>query len=240
MKKVVKILQLYPRDMNMYGDWGNVLAIKKRLEWRGFRAEVIDYNPGDTFPDEIDIVVGGGGQDSGQNKIKDDLQKIAPKLKYLAENNTPMLMICGMYQLFGHRFITSNGDEIPGIGILDIETRASNQRLIGNIVTESDEFGEIVGYENHSGQTFLSDNVKPLANTKKGAGNNSKDNHEGAIYKNVIGTYLHGSILPKNPKITDWIIKKALEKKFKESIKLEPLDDTYIEKARKAAISRPR
>lgn len=240
MKEVIKILQLYPKDMNMYGDWGNVLAIKKRLEWRGFNTEVIDYNPGDIFPDDIDIIVGGGGQDSGQNKIKDDLQKIAPKLKKLAENDTPMLMICGMYQLFGHRFITSSGEEIPGIGILDIETRAGDQRLIGNIVTESDKFGEIVGYENHSGQTFLSENIKPLAITKKGAGNNSEDKHEGAIYKNVIGTYLHGSILPKNPKITDWIIKKALEKKFKELIELKPLDDKFTEKARKIAMSRPR
>src|SRR5690348_8388792 len=149
------ILQLYPRDMNIYGDHGNLLVLKKRAEWHGYEPEIITYNPGDKFHDTVDIVIGGGGQDSGQDKIKADLIKIGPKLRKLAEDDTPMLVICGLYQLFGKFFKTQDGHVIDGIGLLDIETVAGPERLIGNIVTQSEQFGDIIGYENHSGQTTL-------------------------------------------------------------------------------------
>lgn len=239
MKKQLTIMQLYPRDMNIYGDWGNVLVLKKRAEWHGYETTVIDYDPGDTFPETVDIIVGGGGQDSGQIKIQDDLQTIAPKLKELADSGTPMLMICGLYQLFGKFFKTATGDTIPGIGVMDHETHAGPARLIGNIVTRNTRFGEIVGYENHSGQTFLGRGVEPLGHVEKGAGNNGQDSTEGAIYKNVIGTYLHGSLLPKNPAIADFLIEQAATKKYGDFTPTV-IDDRFAEQARAVAINRPR
>lgn len=238
-RKQLTILQLYPRDMNIYGDHGNVLVLKRRAQWHGYDANVIEYNPGDSLPKNIDIVIGGGGQDSGQDKIQKDLLKIGPELRALAESGTSMLVICGLYQLFGKFFKTQDGHIIKGIEILDIETIAGPERLIGNIITHSDDFGDIIGYENHSGQTFLGSDVAPLATVIRGAGNNGKDDFEGARYKNVIGSYLHGSLLPKNPAIADWLIKNAAVKKFGEFIPATP-DDRFSKLAREHAIKRPR
>ncbi len=235
----ITILQLYPKDMNIYGDFGNTLVIKRRLEWYGYEVNLISYNPGDKFPDDVDIIVGGGGQDSGQLKIQADLLKIGPKLKALAEDKVPMLMICGLYQLFGNFFKTASGEVIQGIGLLDIETHGKSERLIGNIITISDQFGEIIGYENHSGQTYLGDNVQPLGKVRLGAGNNVEDDTEGAIYKNVIGSYLHGSLLPKNPKIADFLIEKAVTRKYG-AFYSEAIGDSFVELARRAASKRPR
>jgi hypothetical protein len=235
MKNKIRILHLYPKDMNIYGDNGNVLVIQKRLKWRGIETEILKYNPGDKFPDDVDIIIGGGGQDSGQLKVQDNLLKIGPILHELANKNVPMLMICGLYQLFGHYFKTLEGVEIKGIGLLDITTVGNNERLIGNIVCKSKKFGEIVGYENHSGQTFLGKNVTPLSTVVQGAGNNMSDKYEGAIYNNVIGTYLHGSLLPKNPHIADFLISKALENKGLD-ISLKSIDDSLSDKARKVAL----
>lgn len=239
MKKVVTLLQLYPRDMNIYGDNGNALVIKRRLQWYGYDVKHIAYNPGDSFPSDVDIIVGGGGQDSGQDKIVEDLLKIGPTLQKLADSGTPMLMVCGLYQLFGHFFMTATGEKLQGIGLLDVETHAESERLIGNIVVDTKEFGEIIGYENHSGQTFLGQHVSPLGIVRLGAGNNTKDIYEGARYKNVIGTYLHGSILPKNPRLADFLIEKAAVKKYGE-MSSDLIDDHFADLARRAARRRPR
>ncbi|MDK1327921.1 glutamine amidotransferase [Arthrobacter sp. zg-Y1143] len=212
--RTIKILQLYPREMNIYGDWGNVLVLKQRLKWYGYIPVVEEYNAGDTFPEGVDIIVGGGGQDSGQVVIQQDLQELAPTLRALADDGLPMLVICGLYQLFGKFFKTHEGTLIPGIGILDLETHGGDVRLIGNVLSVSSEFGEIHGYENHSGQTFLGPGVEPLAEVRKGEGNNTKDNTEGARYKNVVASYLHGSLLPKNPAIADFLIQQAAIRKF--------------------------
>lgn len=235
----LRILQLYPRDMNIYGDWGNTLVVKRRTEWHGYVPELLEYNPGDTFPDDVDIILGGGGQDSGQNIIQDDLLTIAPRLHELAIKGTPMLMICGMYQLFGHFFKTLDGTVIKGISIFDCETHGGNERLIGNVVTKSSYFGEIIGYENHSGQTFLGSDTQPLGEVIRGGGNNGQDATEGAHVKNVIGTYLHGSLLPKNPRIADFLIEQAAINKFGD---FHPaiIDDGFAEKARTIALKRPR
>lgn len=237
--KPVHILQLYPRDMNIYGDTGNLLVLQRRLERYGYEPVIHMYNPGDAFPDDVDIVLGGGGQDSGQNKIQDDLIAIGPRLHDLADSDTPMLVICGLYQLFGHFFETRDGTRIKGIGILDVTTYGKDERLIGNIHTNSRLFGDIVGYENHSGQTFLGENATPLASVILGAGNNTQDGHEGAMYRHVIGSYLHGSLLPKNPAIADYIIRHAIKKKYGEELTSE-LDDSLANKARSAALRRPR
>lgn len=237
--QTITILQLYPRDMNIYGDHGNLLVLKRRLQWYGYEPIVIEYNVGDTLPKTVDIVIGGGGQDSGQEIIHADLLKIGPQLKKWADEDVPMLMVCGLYQLFGKFFKTSKEKTLEGIGILDIETYGTNERLIGNIVTATEEFGEIVGYENHSGQTFLGEDVKAFARTLKGAGNNSKDANEGARYKNVIGTYLHGSILPKNPKLADFLIRTAATKRYGD-FSTDLIDDLFVDLARSVALERPR
>lgn len=237
--KELTVLQLYPRDMNIYGDWGNALVIKRRLEWHGYTPKLIDYNPGDTFPAEVDIIVGGGGQDSGQDTIQQDLLAIGTRLHDLANDNTPMLMICGLYQLFGKFFKTQDGHVIEGIGILDAETHAGPERLIGNIVTHSSQFGDIIGYENHSGQTFLGKDMQPLGTVIKGAGNNGQDDTEGARYKNVLASYLHGSLLPKNPAIADFLIEQAAIKKYGDFTPTV-IEDRFAALARDVALKRPR
>lgn len=238
-KQSIHIVQLYPNDMNIYGDEGNVLVLKRRLEWHGYEPIVTPYNVGDAFPKNVDIIIGGGGQDSGQLKIYKDLLKLKSTLHELAKNGTPMLVVCGLYQLFGRYFQTATNEKIDGIGLLDIETRATNERLIGNVVSESEEFGEIIGYENHSGQTTLGPQAQPVAKIIKGAGNNSGDGHEGARVHNVIGTYLHGSILPKNPVLADWLIETAVKNRYG-SFKPQVIDDLFADIARDIAKSRPR
>jgi len=238
-KGTVRVLQLYPRDMNIYGDWGNALVLQQRLKWHGYTPELLEYNPGDDFPDAVDVIVAGGGQDSGQLVIQDDLQMRADTLRGLAEDGAPMLVICGLYQLFGHFFKTRSGAVIPGIGILDVETHGTDERLIGNVKVSTPEFGEVLGYENHSGQTTLGPGVKPLGTVEKGTGNNSKDGHEGARYRNIVASYLHGSLLPKNPAIADYLIRTAVERKYGSFTPGEP-DDRFAVMAREHAARRPR
>ena len=246
MSRDIHIVQLYPRDMNIYGDWGNVLVLKQRLKWQGYNPVVTEYNPGDGFPSDADLIVGGGGQDSGQVVIQQDLQALAPSLRAMADDGLPMLVICGLYQLFGRFFKTHDGVLIPGIGVLDIETHGGPERLIGNVLSVSEEFGEIHGYENHSGQTFLGPDAKPLALVRKGEGNNSKDDTEGARYKNVVASYLHGSLLPKNPAIADFLIEQAVTRRYG-SYEPVPVADADLadlarlsELARSHAANRPR
>ncbi len=237
-KPNIVITHLYPRSMNIYGDTGNVLTLKNRLERRGFSVTVEKIDIGDSMPLNTDIVVAGGGQDEGQFKVADDLQKRKQELTTMANEGVPMLVICGMYQLFGHWFKTAAGQTIKGVGIFHMTKTAGPERLIGNVLAQS-EFGQLVGFENHSGETWLSPKQKPLAKIEKGAGNNSETTDEGAINQNVIGTYCHGPVLPKNPKLADHIIVTVLKNRgYKEDI--EPLDDTLANKAAQTAASRPR
>lgn len=238
-EKQITILQLYPRDMNIYGDWGNTLTLKRRLEWHGYIVILKEYNPGDVFPDDVDLIVGGGGQDSGQDIIQQDILKIGSKLHDLANDNMPMLMICGLYQMFGKFFKTQDGHVIEGISLLDIETHAGPERLTGNIITKNAQFGDIIGYENHSGQTFLGKNVAPLGKVIKGAGNNGQDETEGARYNNIIASYMHGSLLPKNPAIADFLIEQAAMRKHG-SFNPTVVDDRFAQLARDIAAKRPR
>ena len=234
-QKTINVLHLYPNSMNIYGDMGNVLTIKRRLEWHGYQPNVIGYNQGDEFPAEVDIIIGGGGQDSGQLAVQDDLIKIKDQIQELATRGAPMLVICGLYQLFGHRFLTGDGTEIKGIGLLDVDTIAGSERMIGNIITDSDDFGPIVGFENHSGKTTLGPNATPLAKVRLGAGNNGQDETEGARQHNIIGSYLHGSLLPRNPKIADWLIEKAVINRYGQ-FKAAGIDDSIATKARQTAL----
>lgn len=236
----INILHLYPKEMNLYGDHGNILSIIRRCEWRGIKTNVIHYEPGDKLPENVDIIFGGGGQDSGQGKIEKDLVKIGPWLKDKIEHDTPALLICGLYQLAGHYFETSEGQKIEGCNIIDITTVGGPTRLIGNITINTPEFGEVVGYENHSGLTKLGEDALPFGTVTSGAGNNGQDFTEGVRYHNCIGTYLHGPLLPKNPRITDFLIKKALENQTGKSQSLKPLNDQIELRAHKVAAKRPR
>lgn len=238
-KGTIRVLQLYPRDMNIYGDWGNALVLQQRLKWHGYTPELLEYNVGDEFPESVDIILGGGGQDSGQLVIQDDLQSRGGLLKGMAEDGTPMLLICGLYQLFGRFFKTRSGPVIPGIGVLDVETHGTDERLIGNVKVTTAEFGEVLGYENHSGQTTLGPGVEPLGTVAKGTGNNSSDGHEGARYRNIVASYLHGSLLPKNPALADFLIRTAVERRYGTFTPGAP-DDSYAVLAREHAARRPR
>ena len=237
-KKIIRVLHLYPREMNIYGDWGNVLTIIRRLEWHGYSAELVEHHPGKPFPKNIDIVIGGGGQDSGQTVVQDDLLKIADDLRALADKDVPMLMVCGLYQLFGRFFKTADGTTIPGISIFKAETHAGPDRLIGNVVTDT-PFGELVGYENHSGLTLLDDDQPALGRVMKGAGNNGEDKSEGAIYRCVFGTYLHGSLLPKNPVFADALVEAAVHHRYG-SFEPSVIEDSLAREAHKRAGKRPR
>lgn len=235
MKKL-HILHLYPNEMNIYGDRGNLLTLKYRMIMQGIEPVVHFHHAGQPLPEKVDIVLGGGGQDSAQSDIQNDVLRIGPQLKKLAEANVPMLMICGMYQLFGKRFVTQEGKEIKGIGIFDLETIASSKRMVGNLKVNSD-YGILYGFENHSGQTFLGPNQHALGNVMRGNGNNGKDRTEGARTNNVFGSYLHGPMLPNNPGFADMLISMAAENAFG---KFTPkkFDDSLAEKARFAAQSR--
>lgn len=231
------IVHLYPNEMNIYGDWGNVLTILRRAEWHGYTPKLTAYHPGTALPKDADILIGGGGQDSGQLKVEEDLQRIASGLHHLAEDGVAMLMICGLYQLFGHSFTTREGAELRGIGLLDVTTVGGPKRLIGNIVLDT-EFGEVIGYENHSGLTTLGPEAKPFGRVIKGVGNNG-DGTEGARQGNVIGSYLHGSLLPKNPDLADGLIELAAVRKYGEFTP-NIIDDRFAEAARRIAKGRPR
>lgn len=233
------IASLYPRDMNIYGDRGNVLALTRRARAQGFVPRVVDVNPGDPLPEQLDIVVGGGGQDSGQGRVAVDLSARGNAIRDLAADGVPMLMVCGLYQLFGHRFVTFTGEELIGIGVLDVETRGGGERMIGNIVLESEDFGEVIGYENHSGDTTLGPGSRPLGRVTQGAGNNPRDGVEGARSGNVIGTYLHGSLLPKNPALSDFLIAEAARRRYGSFTPVAAEDETVL-RAREAAKRRPR
>lgn len=236
MKKLT-ILQLYINEMNTYGDRGNLLTLAKRIEWHGYEPVIEYYHLGSKLPDKIDIVLGGGGQDSGQADIQTDIQRIAKQLHRLADDGTPMLMVCGCYQLFGHRFVTSDNQEMKGISIFDAETIASSERLIGNVAVETENFGTMYGFENHSGRTYLGASQQPLGRVTRGNGNNGQDKTEGARTNNVFGTYLHGPVLPNNPSFTDTLIALAAERAYGSFI-AKPVDDLLSEFAREDARNR--
>ncbi len=238
MSHKIVIAHLYPREMNIYGDLGNIITLRKRLEWRGYVVEVRPVEVGEAFDwDAVDIVFGGGGQDSGQLIVGADLVRHGEQLRQLAADGVPMLVICGTYQLFGRGFTTIEGKEIPGIGVFRANTVGGRVRMIGNVVVDS-PYGLLVGFENHSGQTTLDKTQAPLGVVKKGYGNNPKSKREGAVTGFAIGTYLHGPVLPKNPRLADHLILAALRRRFG-TTELEPLDDMLALAAARVAALRP-
>lgn len=223
----LNIYHLYPDVLNLYGDQGNVLCMQRRLEWREIQATVKHVPIGETFrAKDCDLIFIGGGQDFEQEVLLDDLkgQKTA-ELKAAIEDGVPVLAICGGYQMLGQYYKTWDGQQCDFTGALDLYTIGSKTRMIGNYMFESEEVGgKIVGFENHSGKTYLGSGVKPLGTVIEGFGNNGEDKTEGARYKNVFASYSHGCLLPKNPKLADLILKTALERKYGAAT-LTPLSD---------------
>lgn len=209
MPKTIHITQLYINEMNTYGDRGNLHALVERIKRSGYEPVVHYYHLGGELPQQVDIVLGGGGQDAAQAEIQKDIQRIKPRLHDLTKASVPMLLICGTYQLFAKRFVTITGEEVKGIGIFDAETIGGEKRLIGNAAVETTDFGVLYGFENHSGRTYLAPGQTELGRVTRGNGNNGEDHTEGARTENTIGSYLHGPILPGNPTLCDWLIKTA-------------------------------
>lgn len=228
-KLKLTIAHLYPKLLNIYGDFGNVIALKRRCEYRNIDCEVISVNVGDEIDiEKNDIYFIGGGQDKQQIEVSEEMQNRKEVLTQAANDGRVFLAICGGYQLLGKYYQPHDGEKLLGIGVLDAYTVAGDTRFIGNVTAETDflEPKTLVGFENHAGLTYLEEGTVPLAKVVVGNGNNSKDGGEGARKNNVFGTYLHGSVLPKNPHFTDYLIKTALEVKYQKPIELEKLDDT--------------
>ena len=225
----LNIFHIYPDVLNLYGDSGNVLCLRRRLSWRGIGVTVTPRTIGSELSLRgCDLAFIGGGQDFEQQVLLEDLHRGRDReIRAAVEDGVPFLAICGGYQMLGKSYETYDGKRFDFIGALDVATMGSENRMIGNYLFEcTPESGGslVVGFENHSGKTYLGSGVSPLGHVRKGFGNNGADGTEGARYRNVFGTYSHGPLLPKNPAFCDFLLKTALERKYG-ACELQPLDD---------------
>ena len=233
----LKIAHLYPELLNLYGDRGNIISLVKRAEWRGIDVSVTEYKLDDEIDFEsTDILFIGGGSDREQFLVCEKLSESKKEFKNYVENNGVVAAICGGYQLLG-QYYKMKDEVVEGLGILDMYSENGDSRLIGDVIIETD-FLEypVVGFENHGGRTFIN-NHTPLGKVIYGNGNNGNDGYEGVIYKNVIATYLHGPLFPKNPHLCAYIIKKALQNKYGD-VELQDLDDGIEITANKYIVNR--
>ena len=224
-KRSLRIVHLYPELLNLYGDSGNMLVLRRRLEWRGMGCEVAEVHVGET-PSLLGahIVFVGGGSDREQRIVCESLQRVRSELAAFVEDGGVLAAVCGGYQLLGHSYLMGD-EEVRGLSLVDLHTDRGSPRLVGNIVVKSRIAAQpIVGYENHGGRTYLGAGVEPLGWVVSGHGNNGESGEEGCLYKNVLGTYVHGPLLPKNPGVADWLLARALERAYGEA-NLAPLDD---------------
>ncbi|HJB29486.1 MAG TPA: glutamine amidotransferase [Candidatus Blautia faecavium] len=227
----ITIGHLYPDLLNLYGDRGNIQCLMKRCQWRGIEAQTIPFELDDKIDfSKLDIVLLGGGSDREQMLVCKKLREIQGAFREYVESDGVVIAICGGYQLLGNYYHTDQGI-IEGLELVDMYTEQGEGRLISNIVLKSDLFEmPVVGFENHGGRTMIKDN-RPLGKVLYGSGNDGKSGYEGIVYKNMIGTYLHGPLLPKNPQLADWLIQHALEKKYGQKTELSPLDDIQEKEA---------
>lgn len=239
----LRLGHLYPGEMNIYADRGNIAVLERRLAWRGMGLEVTGIGIGDRIaPGAYDLFYLGGGQDRDQAVVAEDLATTkAQALLDAVADGAAGLCVCGGFQLAGHGYTGTDGSRMPGVGILDLDTVAGPTRLIGNLVIEAELDGErrsVVGFENHAGRTRLGPGSRPLGRVVHGHGNNGEDGLEGGVTGRVIGTYLHGPLLPKNPWLADTLIAWALEHRTGGPVRLEPLDDSMEAAAHAAAVAR--
>ena len=234
----ISIAHLYPKYMNLYGDIGNIITLKSRCMRRGIEVEFDEINSGDKISNH-DLYFIGGGQDKQQEEVVNELFSHKSELTSQMNDGAVFLGICGGYQLMGEYYQPHDAKRLEGIGILNAYTVAGSNRFIGNVTAKTDlPIGKdtLVGFENHSGLTYLRGETTPMAHVVVGHGNNGVDKTEGARSRNAFGTYLHGSFLPKNPHFADYMIKLALKKKYNDDIELEPLDDTIEMKAHESVL----
>ena len=216
---------LYPDLLNLYGDRGNIQCMKKRCEWRGIDVEIREYQLTDPIDfSGLDIVLLGGGSDREQQIVCTTLQNIRDDMKAYVEDGGSVIAVGGGYQLLGHYYETGEG-KMKGLSLVDLYTKQGSPRLISNVVLKSEDFPyEITGFENHGGRTWIGEN-RPFGRVVFGYGNNGEDKMEGILYKNVVGTYLHGPLLPKNPHVCDYLLRNAMNRKYGRT-DLAPLDDS--------------
>ena len=235
----LRIAHLYAHFLNIYGDRGNIVALARRAQWRDIEVITTPIGIGEPIdPDYFDLYFIGGGQDKQQTVIAQDLIKRREILHRAVEQKSVILAICGGYQLLGHYYKPHQGEELKGLSILDAHTVAGHKRMIGNVQIKRADGSTLVGFENHSGQTFLGKDVPGLGKVVVGNGNNGEDGYEGAAVGTVYGTYLHGSLLPKNPHFADLLITQALTRRYG-NLSLQPLDDALEISAHKRALSLP-
>lgn len=241
----MKICHLYPDLLDLYGDRGNIMALSVRSQWRGIESEVQKVSLGEPLDFQtLDILFIGGGSDREQSILVEDLMKREQELRAAIKDGLVVLAICGGYQLLGQYYQITDGTRIPGLGILDLWTIAGPKRLIGNVVVDCagrqfplSTLSTLVGFENHSGKTFLGPGLQPLGKVLHGNGNNGENGGEGVRYKNVFGTYLHGPLLPKNPHFADLLLELALARRgISEPLSL--LDDQLEEMAHQTVVER--
>lgn len=228
---------LYPDMLNLYGDHGNIRCMEKRLAWRGIQAETKQFLAGERIDfSRLDVVLLGGGADREEELVCRYLKKQVQEFRDYVEDGGVVLAVCGGYQLLGNYYKTDR-TTIEGLGILDIDTECGKERLTGNIVLRSPLFlNPIVGFENHGGRTFIG-NYSPLGTVVCGHGNCESSGEEGILYKNVIGTYLHGPLLPKNPEVCDYLLEAALKRKYGGIRKLQRLADELEHEANRYIVN---
>lgn len=233
MGMIIRIAHLYPDMLNLYGDRGNIIALTERMKARQIDVHTDAITMGKSFnADDYDILFIGGGQDFEQDVLLDDLKRGKDtEINKAIHNGTVMLAICGGYQMLGKYYKTYDGKMLEYMGALDFYTEGKEERMIGNYAYKTKEGIEVVGFENHSGRTYLGKSVEPLGKMIKGYGNNGEDGTEGVRFKNTFGTYSHGPVLPKNPDFADLLISKALENKYGKA-DLAKLNDSLEAKAR--------
>jgi lipid II isoglutaminyl synthase (glutamine-hydrolysing) len=226
----LRLLALYPEQMNIYADRGNMIFLQRRCEWRGIPFEYAGAGPGEGFdPGAHDLLYIGGGQDRDQVLVAEDMHRTKrDAIAAAVEDGTAVLAVCGGYQLLGHRYQLGE-QAVPGLGVADLETvREPGPRLIGNVSIEVELDGDqrvLAGFENHGGRTYLGPEAEPLGRVVHGRGNNGRDGYEGVKRLNLVGTYLHGPLLPKNAWLADHLISLALERRTGSRPELEPLGD---------------
>ena len=239
----VRLGHLYPRELNIYADRGNIAVFAQRLAWRGHQLEVVEVDVGDALPTACDLYYLGGGQDRDQAIVAEDLRRSAADLARIAGDGAVVFAVCGGFQLAGHGYTGVDGTRMGGISLLDADTVGGATRLIGDLVIEVALDGDrktVVGFENHAGRTRLGPAARPLGRVISGNGNNGVDRGEGAVQGCVVGTYLHGPLLPKNPWLADRLLGWALEHATGASPELPPLDDTLEASAHAIAVARAR